>query len=294
MITVKRMDPKGRAAALVRRVREVCPLSASAARILEATAREDIDLRTVTRIVECDPALAAQVLRLANSCSYAMRERVSDLRIGIRTIGFDAVRTLAGAMALLAAFRSAAADAIDIHAISTVAAGIAGTLAARLTPRLESAAFASGLLCEIGALASLTVDADEYASLWKTTIAEEPSWSEGARRMRLTLETERYGATTEELGAILLARNSLPEQIVRAVETREPCKPDVAALGRIVAFARLAAAALLQTPEEAALADAITKIAARCSLDEIAIDEIQDICRDAIAVRLDARRTACG
>jgi len=287
-------DPSGRAASLVRRVREVCPLNTSSTRVLEVTARDDVDMRGVARIVECDPALAAQVLRLANTTTYAMRERVSDLWIGIRTIGFDAVRTLAGAMALLGAFRNAAADAMDMHAVGAVAAGIAGTLAARLARRLEATAFASGLLCEIGALATLTVDADEYVALWAKATRDAPSWSTPSRKLRYQLELERYGASTEELGAMLLARNSLPEQMVRAVEMRDPCRADAPILGRIAAFSRLAAAALVQPTEGAALLEAIAEIASRCALTEIALDEIQDICRDAVTARLNARRAACG
>jgi HD-like signal output (HDOD) protein len=271
----------GRAATLVRRVTELCPLPASTQKVLEVASREDVDLREIARVVECDPALAARVLRLANSSSMGGRDPVTDLRKAVIAIGLGELRTLAAAMALLAAFRNAEEAEIDLHAVGTMAANVAGSLAARMAPGMQATAFSCGLLCEVGALATLAVDATEYLKIWRSAHDGRAPWGLEACEIRAALEMERYGATTATLGAMLFVRNSLPASMVRAVEARDALSPSEPLLNRIVAFSRLASNALMADLDEEQLIEAVIDIARRAWLHEIGIDEIVEVCKDA-------------
>src|SRR5262249_5630566 len=89
---------------LIDQVVALCPLPASAQRILQLTSDPDVDIKEVGRVLATDPALAAEVMRLANSAAYSRGVAANDLVQAILKLGIGELRQMAGAMAILAAF----------------------------------------------------------------------------------------------------------------------------------------------------------------------------------------------
>src|SRR6266576_490387 len=105
----------------------------------------------VARVVETDPALAARVMRLANSPYYGAPRRVSSTRHAIVMIGFDTVRGLAvsAACSLLDGRAEVGPDGFWHHAVTTACTA---SVIARKVGASPSDAFSVGLLHDIGAV----------------------------------------------------------------------------------------------------------------------------------------------
>src|SRR5262249_50623298 len=68
--------------------------------LVSALSRPDVSLRDVGEIVRRDPALAAQVLRIANSAIYAPRVRIFSVTDALMRIGLIQTRRLSLALSL--------------------------------------------------------------------------------------------------------------------------------------------------------------------------------------------------
>jgi HD-like signal output (HDOD) protein len=130
------------------------PLPAVASEVLRLAASPDADARRLTELLHRDPALAAQVVRVANSPLHAPREPIVSLQQAVARMGLGAVQDLAfAAAAKSAAFaapsHAALAEAEWRHAL--VAAGFAREIGRQRRRAVESA-FLAGLLHDAGRL----------------------------------------------------------------------------------------------------------------------------------------------
>src|SRR5215470_10995233 len=91
---------------LLQHIAEVCPLPAAAQRVLALCSMDEAAIPEVAEALSCDPAMTAQVLRVANSAIYARPRTVTTLQQAVMTLGLMELRNIAAAMSLLAAFRS--------------------------------------------------------------------------------------------------------------------------------------------------------------------------------------------
>lgn len=209
----------------------LCPLPASAQRVLAITAREPIDLHALGVQVGTDPALAAEVLAIANSARSAAVEPVCDLHRAVVRVGAQKVESVAMASAMVAAFASRHERSGVIQARAALAGGIARELAPWVSMR-PSTAYLAGLLSEIGALACLAVEGDVYGSIVELPLDERP-----------VRERELLGFTSQQVGAAIATSLRLGDALVEAIAAEHDT--DAAPLGRLVRFSRQSAAHLL-------------------------------------------------
>jgi HD-like signal output (HDOD) protein len=76
------------------------PLNAIASQVLALTTDSDLDLGRFSRVIEGDPAFAADILFLANSSLFGFPSRVHSLRHGIALLGLDRIKSLAVTVAM--------------------------------------------------------------------------------------------------------------------------------------------------------------------------------------------------
>jgi HD-like signal output (HDOD) protein len=76
------------------------PLNAIATQVLSLTADPDIDLSQISRVIEADPAFAADILFLANSSLFGFPSRMFVLRHAISVLGLDRIKALALTVAM--------------------------------------------------------------------------------------------------------------------------------------------------------------------------------------------------
>jgi len=171
----------------------------------------DADLREIESIINHDEAVAATVLRRANSAAFGMRGRVAGVadavrRLGTRELCRIALETQTSGM-LANAGRS---YGLRRGALSQSALGgaIAADELAQFNNQNREVAFVAALLRDIGKLAIDAIAGPD--ALEKIAAAADA-------RPFLAYEREAFGADHAQLGALLCERWNLPDDIVRAV-----------------------------------------------------------------------------
>ncbi|HTE51056.1 MAG TPA: HDOD domain-containing protein [Kofleriaceae bacterium] len=124
----------------------------AAARVIAAASRDDADLGRISELVRRDPALAAQLLRIANSSLFAAPAPIVSLQQAVLRLGLDGLRKAAYVVASRSAMLRVVGREAELRRIyrhSLLAAGWAQELArARRLPVEE--AFLCGLLHDVG------------------------------------------------------------------------------------------------------------------------------------------------
>lgn len=177
-------------------------------RLLAELSGEPSGFRRIRLLVSEDPALAAHVLRLANSALFGCRREVTDLLTALTLIGLDRLRALVLTYGVRHLFRPLAhyplCRAVWQHSLATA------LLAADLS--LDSAgdmmeSYTAGLLHDLGRLVLLASAPESYAAL-----VQEAHSPEHGRR----LEEELFGMAHPEAGARAMRRYDLPEPLSEA------------------------------------------------------------------------------
>lgn len=180
--------------------------------LLARFAHKNCDANALADVVERDPMLAAQVLRLANSATFRRRQPIHSIKHAIALIGIGAMRRFTIGSSVFNLFsRSKIAPGFSVlrfnlHSLST------GTLVELLADELpvedSENAFISGLLHDVGKMiiaVSLRKEYNqilEFAALTKLPLIE--------------CEREILGTDHAELSGLAIARWQLPEPVQRA------------------------------------------------------------------------------
>jgi HD-like signal output (HDOD) protein len=265
---------KGPLSELIDRVIALCPLPASAQRILQLTSDPNVDIKEVGRVLATDPALAAELMRLANSAAYSRGVAATDLVQAILKLGIDELRQMAGAMAILAAFPTEEAFTTSLRTASVLAGAIARDLAQKTRAANVGTAYVCGLLSEVGAMACAAIDGKNYIALRAACGDDGSLLAEGERA--------RYGFTSAEIGSALLARNNLPRELSESVlGSLDASSTSLAPLARVTVFARHAAPLVIDAAtnaQPASLSESLATLAKRVGLDSIEPEELSAIC----------------
>jgi HD-like signal output (HDOD) protein len=177
-------------------------------------------MNAVAKLIEYDPGLTVNVLRMANSSFFNSGAPVTNAREALFRLGTRRVVQLAIASGVAVSARAevkgyglAEGELLRF----SIAVGLAAELAARNAgTTAPDHTFTAGLLCSIGKLVLgkfLEVDAGPILEL---AAGENVSFEQAERRL--------LGIDHAELGAMLLARWELPEPIVVCVRWHlDPC-----------------------------------------------------------------------
>ena len=193
----------------------------------------DCDNARISGLLSRDPALCARVLKLANSCFYALPRTVSDVNEALMYLGTDVLLSLVLATHVFnhMPVPGISLDALWHHSLasSLLSRQICSQLGA--DPQQVNAAATAGLLHDMGQLILLSNMPERYYPLVHR--------SGGDESLLLKLEQEEIGVGHPELCAHVLALWSLPEMIVDAVAshhlpmafTSAGCSPVSSAVG---------------------------------------------------------------
>ena len=76
------------------------PFNAIASQVLSLTTDPDLDLRQISKVIQGDPAFAADILFLANSSLFGFPSRMHSLRHAVALLGLDRIKALAVTVAM--------------------------------------------------------------------------------------------------------------------------------------------------------------------------------------------------
>ncbi len=189
------------------------PLPATVARLVPALANEKTTAADVADILENDPALAANVLRAANSSLYGGRFEIRRIRDAVVRLGLETILQMAlgphlATMAVPAGVYDLGEDELLLHA--ALVSWAAGEIGRRCPGAgIPSSAGLAGLLHDLGKLLMaryLDADAGEVRSLAER---EGIPFVEAERRL--------FGTDHAEVGGKMAEKWGVPEEIVLAI-----------------------------------------------------------------------------
>lgn len=181
---------------------------ASAQKIREIADNPEASLVDLERAVLGDPAVAAVVLRVANSAFFGLQRSVVSVKEALLVLGFSATKDLALSVALVGGLRPK--DPLGNRVWSTaVRTAAAADLMARTVAGVDAQAmFSAGLLHEIGLLILLKVYGRPYGAL------VQPRY--GTPELG-NAERTQLGFQHPELAGACLSRWQIPRSVTEAV-----------------------------------------------------------------------------
>jgi HD-like signal output (HDOD) protein len=181
--------------------------------VLRLCHAEEVDLWRVSDALSRDPALAARVLRAANSALIAARGKVSTLTRAVPLLGSNATVAIALSFSLVRGRRRGEHDGFDHGAFwrRAVFSALAGrTLAEAGAPAVDAEeVFLAALLQDLGMLAYAEVFGGEYGAAWRA--------ARGDHERLAALEGAAWGAAHADASALLLGTWHLPPHLQGAV-----------------------------------------------------------------------------
>jgi len=172
----------------------------------------EIDLARVADTVSADPAIAAKVMRIANSAMYARRRQSTNLRQALIVLGLNATLTLALSFTLVSALRRDSSKGFDFTAYwkrAILSATWGKLLASEFGRRDAEEVFLASLLQDIGMLAVDKIAPDTYAGI----AAFQLEHARVAQHEQTCIETDH-----RSVGAWLLKSWNMPASLVRGVQ----------------------------------------------------------------------------
>lgn len=130
---------------------------AAAVELLELSSKPEAHLESIAELLERDPQLAAQVLRLVNSPFYGTRSPVISLRHAVVRLGLNTLQevVMEAALKLTVLQAPGLSDALELLRRHGIGVAWLARLVARRTPLETDSAFVIGLLHDVGLLLGL-------------------------------------------------------------------------------------------------------------------------------------------
>jgi HD-like signal output (HDOD) protein len=177
---------------------------------------DSVSAAEVGVVIEEDPAIAASVLRVANSVMFysSASGTIVSIRDAIVRLGFREVHRVVSAAAFIRAFGKMARRVDPQHFWKrSLTTAVAGRVIANATTQsvsfFEDDAYVAGLLHDIGLLLLDQYFAEAYDRVEAAMGSRDASWAD--------TEREVLGLDHGQIGGFVLENWNLPETIVQAV-----------------------------------------------------------------------------
>ncbi|MBW1719227.1 MAG: HDOD domain-containing protein [Deltaproteobacteria bacterium] len=219
---------------IISRLEFLPPLPTAAHEVLSIIADDPKDIIMLEQTIRHDPALASQLLKVANCALYAPLSVIDTVQRAIVYLGFSRVRNIALSLSIFGLFKSKnAIKGINqkdfwTHAIAT--ATVTRMLALELYEDNTEVCFTAGLLHDIGRIAISACFPEEWADIVKAVEEEDCS---------LLIAEHKVGLPHSLIGAWLAKSWGLPKIYERTIATHHlPVKhPKATHMGALVQLA---------------------------------------------------------
>lgn len=190
-------------------------LPVAAVKVLELVQDPDVDVQSLGKVIEYDPAMAARLVRLANSSLFGLTREISSVRQALVILGLRTVKLAALSFTLLDSLVAKSGKDSMAHCWRQI---ITNAMASRLLAPLfkldPEEAFLAGLMQDIGTLICAQSFGPKYLSFVEQAKDEShPDLSH--------YEREAFGFTHTDVSVQLLEHWRLPSRIAEAVREHE-------------------------------------------------------------------------
>lgn len=199
--------------ALVRQVRDLPALPDTVVRVMQLSSDPKSGIADVAKVLVSDQALAARVLKLANSAFYGASRRIATVSDAVIILGLRTTRNLVMASGCQELLESEVAGyglprgALLRHSLACASA--AQALARRTKYRGVEEAFVAGLLHDLGKVVMNLYLRDQFIQVLIQAATGEITYADAERAV--------FSFDHAEAGAYLLERWNLPAALVSAV-----------------------------------------------------------------------------
>lgn len=167
----------------------------------------------INAVISRDMSLSAKILKLVNSPYYGFPRRITTITYAVIILGYNTVRNLALSAFIFDSFKGKGARQFQLKPFwqhSACTAFTASALAKQKKNKMEEDAFMCGLLHDIGKAVLNQFFVEEMEQVTEKIKADDCLFKEA--------EQATLSFNHSQLGARLLERWNLPENIVAAVE----------------------------------------------------------------------------
>ncbi len=197
------------------------PFPATASQILMQCQKPEVDARAVAQLVECEPAISAKVIQLANSPLYGASRPIVSIGHAIVLLGFRSVSQMAISIAAGSMFGHGDPK-LAAHRKETFRQSLACAITSRmLAAQFESVnpddAFLCGVMHDVGKLVLFDAAAQQYCDM----LEREPTGNSTAA------EQVAFGIDHAGLGMRCGRKWGFPNQINVAIEQHHRMLADV-------------------------------------------------------------------
>jgi|AntRauTorckE6833_2_1112554.scaffolds.fasta_scaffold03605_2 HD-like signal output (HDOD) protein len=194
---------------------EVPELPVAASEVLRMLNAEDNSANAIARVICQDQALAARILRIANSSFYGLSRQIKTLQDAVVILGAKVLRNLVIAMTLKGLHHKLDTLERNLWEESVGYACGARFIAQRNNSINAEEAFLAGLMCNIGELICNNSNSAQYRALL------EQEYDTGKSRDEISLNI--LGYSFAQSGAIILDQwNLAPEISICTLKANEP------------------------------------------------------------------------
>lgn len=175
-------------------------------RILQITGNPDSSPEDLYDVISRDPAIAARVIKIANSPFFGHPGKVGGIDQAIMLLGYEHIRNIAVSVSVVSMFsKRGDMNLRNFWAHSFEVAFIAAYIADSVTMVSSQTAFLAGLLHDIGRLILYKLYRDKYRSTLGTDDLLEK-------------ETGVFGCDHAEAGSWFAVKNKFPVEQVLAIQ----------------------------------------------------------------------------
>lgn len=202
-----------RAEQILERVEKITPLPGTVARLIAVVHDPHSDAQDIVEVIQYDPAVTTEVLRLCNSAAFGLSRKVHSIHEAVCYLGslkvMQVVMAVYGTAVLGGEQRGYGMEPGILWRHSVGVALTAESLARRTCPDNLGVTFTAGLLHDLGKVVLNEYVGQEFSQIVRRVHEDGLSFSEA--------ETQVLGCSHAEIGARLAERWQLPEALVRAI-----------------------------------------------------------------------------
>jgi HD-like signal output (HDOD) protein len=221
-------------------------------RFLEIMRDPEFDYADLVKVLSADPGTVGEVLRLANSALFGVRNKVVSTRQALTLLGPKRTRSLLLGRYLVDTMTGKKVHGLDMSYFwrrSLASSLIASHFAEAVLRRSRDEAFISALLADIG----IPILAETFPENYAPIVAR---FTPHATPATADEELEAVEVTHGQVSAMVLAHWTLPNNVTAAVNLHQSSNPgsgDVATIARVLHASDRIATLLCEVPNEDAI-----------------------------------------
>lgn len=201
-------------------------------RFLEIMQDSNFEYRDLVKVLSADAGTVSEVLRLANSALFGVRNKIASLQHALTLLGPKRVRSLLLGRYLVDSISKKSIGGLDMSYFwrrSLASSVVASQFAKALVPRQQDEASIGALLADIG----IPILAEAFPDAYQDILRQ---FAPHGRYFSMDEELEAVEVSHAQVSAMILAHWKLPEEITNAVNLHQSA---VNGDGKVEAIARI-------------------------------------------------------